>query len=127
MKSTFSITIFQKLLSNNPLAFEHIFSMDFYSSTKHHIVKKGRRVENFLTCSARVVKLITMITSINRTTRDKTSPHSFHISANSSASNGFAISCIFLLVLAFTFLAYLPAAFLFSSARICTGINSTSG
>ncbi|MFS7896478.1 hypothetical protein Hanom_Chr00s004858g01725841 [Helianthus anomalus] len=44
--------------------------------------------------------------------------HSFHMSANSSVSNGFVISCIFLLVLALTFFAYLPAFCLFSNERI---------
>ena len=42
--------------------------------------------------------------------------HLWHI-WNSSASNGFSNSCIFLLVLAFSFSAYLSTFFLFSSAR----------
>jgi len=45
--------------------------------------------------------------------------HSFHMSANSSGSNGLDSSCIFLLVLALTFLANFPAFCFFSSARIC--------
>ena len=58
--------------------------------------------------------------SLQQEKHDGTFDHSssFHMSANSSGSNGLERSHIFLLVFAYIFFAKFPALFIFSNARI---------